>query len=392
MESDPKREVSRESRWYSPLSLARHSDVLVVTLAGCIGYAFFDSMHWHRGLFKWLQDGGHFIDLFTIWLASSGILYALRHEHELTKQTDRVAQQLHKLAGIEESIHSQLTQITEQSRELKRLDESLSTRRVGAFPAYVRHLAELVEGAKASLDILVDCVDYGSFFAPQVHQRLHDAILHAKRNMPVRMLVCGGTPKPYTNPSGLNFNEYRKDYSSLKKYLTAYCRALHSDVGFDRWIEFLNDPTKARFDGFKNNWFEDEWRPSDLQQALGECLKVCRNARILGDDKESESVFRTLLQARQLWFAEELWRHGVEIRGLITDEPMYLWIRDKIKEQVGNGDEGLFTFAKAAHGPGQLGYRTHDSDLLETFRAIFDELWCKAESVRPAWLEVVKMI
>ncbi len=392
MEGDSRRKISHVRRWYSLSSLAKHSDILLVTFVSCLGYAFFDSIHWHRQFLMWLKDGGHFIDLFTIWLASSGILYALRHEHELGKQTDRVELQLNKLLEIEVSIGSQLTQLTEQSQELKRLDESLSTRRVGAFPSYISQLAELVEGARTSLDVLCDCVDYGSFFAPQVHRRLHDAVLRAKRTIPVRILVCGGTPNPYTNPSGRDFTEYRRDYGSLKKYLGAYCEAMRNDGGFDRWIESLNNPGDAKSDGFKNNWFEDAWRPHNMQEALGECLKVCRNARTLGDDDGSEAVFRTLLQARQLWFARELWLHGVEIRGMVSDEPMYLWIRDKIKEQVGDGDEGLFTFAKAAHGPGQLGYRTHDSDLLETFRAIFDELWDKAASSKPLWLQVVKMI
>jgi hypothetical protein len=390
MADDTNLEATSQLKWYAPSSLLKHSDILWSTFWACILYALLDSRHWDRGFFSWFHEGGHFLDLLTIWLASSGILYALRHDHELGRQTNRVETQLRKLHGMEGSIERQLTQIIEQRKHLQRLDESLSTRRVGHFPQYVREIANLAANTTVSLEILVDCLDYGSFFAPQVHQLVHDSIRFAGRRAAVRILVCGKIPEPFTGPSGHVIEEYKKDYSILKEYLTTYLEVLGKE-GFINWMEALNNPTRTKFQGFSASWFGDEWRPSDLQKTLIECVEVCRGKRPLDDDEESAFIFTTLLQARQLWFAEELLR-DVEIRSLAAEEQIYLWIQDKIKQRVGIGDNALFTFAKAAHGPGQLGYRTHDSDLLETFKAIFDER-CKAAAKEPeqGWLTVAKM-
>src|SRR4029077_21054001 len=52
-------------------------------------------------------------------------------------------------------------------------DRLLATRQVSGFPHHLRYVADLVRRAKTSLYIVVDCVDHGSFSAPE----LHDAVL-----------------------------------------------------------------------------------------------------------------------------------------------------------------------------------------------------------------------
>lgn len=381
---DPKLKIAFKTGWNFLWRWTKSCDILSGTLVVSFVSAIFASEHEDRPLLMWLKDYSHIIDLITIWLASSGILYAVRHEYKLEMQTLKIAEQL--------------SQLTRQNEELKRLEGSLSTRRIGVFPLYISELTELVKGAKVSLDILADCLDYGSFFAPAFHQELHEALLAKGNKITIRILVCGKPPQPYTNPSGHDFRNYIEDFENgdLNEYLGSYYSALKNDHGFQRWLEALNCPQNAKYEAFINYWFEEGWLESDgmkiqVNEILSKCVDVCFGKTVLGKDQESPIVFLMLLQARQLWFAQQLWFRNVKIQGIDSSQPMYLWIRDKVKDQVNKEDEGLFTFAKAAHGPGQLGYRTHDSDLLNAFRAEFDELWKESEASNPNWLKVVKM-
>ena len=112
------------------------------------------------------------------------------------------------------------------------------------------------------LDILVDCLDYGSFFKPNVHQTVHDIVCEVAKTIEVRILVCGEVPQPLTEPSGRSLS---------KDELDTYCAALREDKGFSRFLEELAFPENVTFKTFETTWFKTP-PPSG---SLDACRRVC---------------------------------------------------------------------------------------------------------------------
>ena len=150
----------------------------------------------HGPILSWLRQPFHLphltpnlINFFTLYLAVSGILYAIIHEM-------RLGEHLRRLRGIE---------------------GSLSTRRLGRFPHYLEEIGKLLEGA-SKLTILADCADYGSFFAPDEHEMLHDAVCRFSKATGHRAQILeAGPPAPFTAASSWSQQEYEDRYSTMMK-------------------------------------------------------------------------------------------------------------------------------------------------------------------------------
>jgi len=352
---------------------------------------------------------------FVVFLRERKLGAGQHHDHEMGEQTNAFNRQLEALGNVERSIGEQLIQLKAQNQELNRLGGSLSTYRKGSFPDYLMEIGKLAETA-SHLDILVDCLDFGSFFEPKFHNDVHFSICGASnRGVRTRILVCGYVPEPFTGPSGQALSKYK----TADELLGAYCKMLTGDGGFVDWIkEKLGSPEGQAFKTFAATWFrtpdpglvaplagsdlptiqadpilEATQRdmhfatiladPERARTLLSDCLDVCLGKRVPSAKPEDGPLLTTLLQIRQLWFARDLQRFGVKIRTLAQPEPMFFWIKYKNEEPDRRDiqdDDALFTFAKASRGPGQLGYTTHDPDLLNTFRATFEEKWAEADA------------
>ena len=82
------------------------------------------------------------------------------------------------------------------SRKQTEIRDQITTQGIAPFPQHLQHIAELVGEANVSIDIMADCVDYGSFFEPKTHRELVDKLVKAhKEGVKVRILVCG-PPQP----------------------------------------------------------------------------------------------------------------------------------------------------------------------------------------------------
>ncbi len=357
---------------------------------------FVGNRTWHYHEFLFIVHHRHLaLDLLTIYLAVSGIHYAWRHDYELGEQT-----------------HNLINQVA----QLKQLEGSLSTYRKGPFPKYLSEIGKLARTA-CHFDIMVDCLDYGSFFAPEVHQRVHNNICMAakKPGVTIRILVCGELPEPFTGPSGQRLREYEDHEELLKNYSLM----LKNDKGFNGFLQDLATSATTTFSEFATTWFKGNAPGLPLLEI---CRQVCainvdaggsdtNNTSALTADDDGWQVLQTLLQIRQFWFARDLRRAGVEIRAYpVADrqpasthqsEPIFFWIKYKkkgvdkqfISKEREITDDALFTFANAARGKGQLGYSTHDEDLLNTFRAIFEDNWEQADPLKgkqPSWLTFLK--
>jgi hypothetical protein len=361
----------RESVWWGNVKRALFLIVPAIPFAVWVGWRAPKN---GEGYFQFLRY--HSLELLAIELAISGIAYAWHHDDKLDKQ---------------------VAQLRDQAQRLRMLEGSLSTHRRGPFPRYLQDIGKLAGTAKKNdhVDILVDSLDYGSFFKPSIHQQVHRAIrAAARRGVKIRILVCADPPEPFTGPSGQRLSAEDKNSADL---LSDYCSALGSDSEFKRFVGWLRSADSV-FDRFSNDWFKDDWFKGPQKkpdaEILDKCAEVCEGKRRLSVGDGDDLLLKTLLQIRQLWFAIDLQKCCVDVRGLSGSEPMFFWI--KYKEEPGKEitDDGLFTFANAARGAGQLGYVTHDEDLLSTFGTIFNEMWDDPTktSPDPKWLEFLRTL
>ncbi len=351
-------------------ALKRFAIILAVCLIPIILYVIFRACISGEGFWKFGRHfvNSKFVELFTIWLAVSGTAYAFLHDRDLN----------------------------EQVANLERLEASLSTRRTAAFPAYLGEIGNLARTAY-HLDIMTDCLDYGSFFAPEVHQEVHDAILAtAKRTKNVRILVCGEVPEALTSPSGQKI----EDYPNAAELVKEYCSVLRRDAGFVGWITRLRSANDPFLKEISESWFKRQEGGSnlkvDLKDTLPHCIKALEES---GDDPEArdgDPILRSLLQLRQLWFARQLQDVAVKIQGLGAAQSLFFWMKYRYEERHRrdtSNDNAQFTFGSAARGPNQLGYTTHDPDLLNTFRDTFDEKFKDVERRgKPPWLMVLERV
>ena len=290
------------------------------------------------------------------WLAVSGILYAVFHETELIKQT---------------------THLESQVSKLEMLEKSLSTQRL-PFPRYLPEIRTLAERAK-HLDILADFLDFGSFFSPPEHRKAHDTVCNVANvgHSRVRMLICG-FPEPIAAPDCADLrafanNAYYPQDLIIKK-VKEYCLFLRSQEEKD----FANSIPRLKennaYEEFSKNWFFQGFKPTTTD--IDGCIEVCSGSREI--KYEEVGLFRTLLQMRQLYFAEQLKVAKVDIRAMGEPHSIFFWHKYE-EEHHSSEDQGIFTFSMAARGSGQLGYITSDSDIVRAFGAMFKEKWEQAK-------------
>jgi len=102
-------------------------------------------------IFEW---AGYFLALFALTLA----IKTDRGVAETLKRTDET---LTRIGAAHAGIEKALT-------EIEKWAKAMPTRHVGAFPQHLEEICRLVRETKdgGRLDIVADCVDYGSFYAP----------------------------------------------------------------------------------------------------------------------------------------------------------------------------------------------------------------------------------
>ena len=101
-----------------------------------------------------------------------------------------------------------------------------STAPISVFPTHLNKIEEMVNKAKRSLCIMADCIDYGSFFNPDGHDKVIDAIekaLNRPEALTVKILIPG-KPQPISRSSrfyGPKFEE-RGDDKEFQEILERY--------------------------------------------------------------------------------------------------------------------------------------------------------------------------
>ena len=319
----------------------------MLTLSLCIVGLAINLGVWHWALRGWLEHRYELIVAsITIDLALTAILYAWTQDYLLRKQVEK----LNRIAGF------------------------VSTQRTGSFASHVARVAKAADDAVGSLDIMIDCVDYGSFFAPEEHHKAHEAICTAasQRKVKVRLLVCG-PPQALTGTSGLSVEKYVDEFDALGPFVSRYLHFIRDQPGFVGWMCEVARPGSPDFMKLAD-WLA-RWESRTLASwsaLLGECCKVCSGAKDLTKAQADKPVFRMLLQARQYWFVDQFRRANVDVAYASGKELLYLWIRDA---RVAMRGQALFAFPNTSGRDEQSRYQTEDQGFLYTFQGIFDQKW-----------------
>lgn len=324
----------------------------------------------HRPVLSWLRQPywphltQNVIEFLTLYLAASGILYAIIHEMRLG----------------------------EHVRQLRAIEASLSTRRLGRFPHYLEEIRKLLDGAN-KLMILADCADYGSFFAPDEHEMLHDAVCRFSRvDGNKAQILVAGPPAAFTAASSWSQNEYIKRYRTIiREYWPKYIKAVRADYGFLDWLEKITDgsagsnPRLALFTEWLSSCGSKE--PDGLRNILLKTKSVCDEHGRLQEDNASANAFLMLLQTRQYRFEKLLGAANVDIRHAPQPTSLFFWISQETNEpaQAEEGGIALFAFPNPhrTDGRGALAFRTIDPDLIRTFEGIFEKMWPLKERSTP---------
>jgi hypothetical protein len=296
------------------------------------------------------------VDFLAIVLATSGIVYAVVHEHRLRKQ-------LHRLAGIE---------------------QSLSTRRIGTFPHYIKEITTILQGTSKVM-ILADCADHGSFFAPEDHRRLHMALCEFLATGGEVQLLVAGPPAAWSAAAP----------ADRKRYWDGYILSTKRDRGFQKWLKAIitNDAEGIHRLSLFTSWLV----PNNTDEHSGPTRE-----KLVGFLQHAESIWsnegyphrdfpddvaHALVQARQYLFEKRLGDAGASIKHQEDVSSVFMWIATKTDDPA-EGGLALFAFPGPHPGnwKGAIGFRTVDTDLITTLKEIFTKRWERPEKEPPAGL------
>jgi GNAT superfamily N-acetyltransferase len=252
---------------------------------------------------------------------------------------------------------------------LEKITKSVSTRFIGRFPDDLDAIRSLVDNSVQRIKILVDAVDYGSFFRPLAHERLFRALRAAReRGVDVHILVCG-SPQPLSHAS---YSADRvlldlKGNIEFETTLSIYLDGLRGDEPFRSALPgFLADLLKVpAYEGLlrgKNPTQDGLTDFIDRKKTNGR-IDWCKNAE-----------FMALLLCRHEWFAQRLRSDGVkiEIDWEAGQLQQFVWLRD--------GIEAVFLFPSADRDKQKLAFLTRDPQLVTTFEHIFTQ---RCEKFKP---------
>jgi hypothetical protein len=116
------------------------------------------------------------------------------------------------IVGLFAFVH-QLRGAKRQNAKMALVAGEMSTHYIGTFPKHLDDIIALADRAHEKLCIMADCVDYGSFSAPDIHQKSLEAIIKCIRERRVKVqLVLHGEPVHISSSSPF----YDKTFEQLK--------------------------------------------------------------------------------------------------------------------------------------------------------------------------------
>jgi hypothetical protein len=211
-------------------------------------------------------------------------------------------------------------QLNRTHEELRKLQETQSTKYVGCFPKNLRDITEVVLKAERDLDILVDVGTYGHYSNPEGFQRYFQAITSVcNRGVRIRLIY------------------YAQELDD-EGYILEFPRE-----------EFEDERRSARFKRFF------EFYPGLMRPGTWEEMK-------------------TVLQDKERRHSAELEDLAVEMRTRTKPfqrSPLSIWVED--------GEEAVFSFQNTGPAERDFSFRSRDKTLIDELHKYFGNFWKQLE-------------
>lgn len=229
-----------------------------------------------------------------------------------------------------------------QTRDLKVISGSLSTKFLGVFPDFMAELTDLVGRANEKIVILCDLPAYGVFSAGEFCREYTNHI--------ERLIAKDPTAVQFICLNGINRAELHK--AQFKAELTESGEIPDDLEGWERWKNDSPNPNKWK-----------EWKDKREEQ-MDDFL------RFHGRDQKKgtisyEDFLKCLGESHHRVLRTKL-EHAERANVRETNFPMsiYFWIRD--------GEEALLTIRSFTGDNPEVGFRTSDPKLLEALTNIYE--------------------
>ena len=247
-----------------------------------------------------------------------------------------------------ESIVAALNSVdAEVDETIARDNQDSQTHFIGEFPGHLRHVIDMVKEAKSSLTVMIDCVDYGSFSNPDLHEELiraiHDSLTDEKKpDFTVKMLITD-KPAPISKASpfyGRSFETLRKE-EAFQEVFRGYLR---------HHYEYRNSPpaNEAEFINILQK---------QQEKSRGRLHDAGSGAKIFDLDgnsiKRCEVVGASLEQPKK--------------KPSPNSSDLFFWIAD--------GKKAVFLFLNTGPSAWEITFQTEELELVNIFNGIFTQHW-----------------
>ena len=322
--------------------------------------------------YKNSENGFLEVSIWASFAALLGTLWAL----QLARKHER------GLRSLEVDLQSLKGDLASLRDNLSTLVQKLGTRLIGKFPEHLSDIALLIENTEPgdAIEILADCADYGSFFAPKKHAAVQHALGATKdRGVIVRVRIGG-----YLHHITHNSPYYERKFEHLlndpefQKHLEEFLACARADDQFIEWIKRHVENVEATtdFQEWLKEFRDRDHRTGDL--AVGDltraevselflvCLDSCMGRTQLPKDGRA---FALLLLARERYFELRI-RNQFDVEDFsrsTKSTQLFFWMRTRHETPL----DAIFMYVDAAEETRGLAFRTEERDLLRIFRNTF---------------------
>lgn len=261
----------------------------------------------------------------SILFAVIGLIFSIRALADSDRQEKEIQ-------GQRREMEKQRKELEKATEHLVEISKSMSTACLGTFPKHLDEITKLVERSHSRLCIMADCVDYGSFSAPSLHESVLQSIKVARGKKPevkVQILLCGD------------------------------------------WQHF------SRSSPYFGKKYEDLLTDPELKDAFVACLNNYLAYHPTFRRPSNDKDFIEMLQHYQASVWEQLNAVGVEKHQLDSKliesqnfPGVFFWMEDDVN--------AIFLLSHAGVKAQEIAFRTRDARLIEIFKTIFDRHWPKS--------------
>jgi hypothetical protein len=274
------------------------------------------------------------------------------------------------------------------ARRLRDLLDRVWTRHCGEFPQHLHEIVELVENAGPgdSIDIMADCADYGSFFAPALHEATFQALVAATtRQVKVRLLACGPLHHiTHNHPFWENSFGDLLSKPRFQKVLRQFLACIRADTRFRAWLRTCATdatcltPLRKWLNGFRSKLDKTDLPTPVTEKALTLHLQQCADLADGAGEFEAAhgAAFTLLLLCREKYFEDRL-KGGLAVDvARLPSHPitLFFWMATRGSRPR----EAVFMFAETGDEKGGLAFRTRDPELLDVFTRTFQKRYAEA--------------